>query len=212
MALLKRPVSTPSEQPPANADDLEGTTNGLRTWVFWPAAVIVLAFVAFTLIAPKSAEALFAGLQSGIVSNFSWYYVLIVAFFVAFSIFVGFSRFGDIKLGKDKDEPEFSTGSWFALLFAAGMGIGLVFYGVAEPLSHFESLGPASRDPKTNSRSRRSRRLSCTGACTRGRSTSCWASRWRTPSTVEAAQSRSDGPSSPSWVTASRVAGATSST
>ena len=68
--------------------------------------------------------------------------MLIAAFFVGFSLFVGFSRFGDIKLGKDQDEPEFSTGSWFALLFAAGMGIGLVFYGVSEPLSHFASPRP----------------------------------------------------------------------
>ncbi|WP_282819515.1 BCCT family transporter [Curtobacterium flaccumfaciens] len=117
-------------------------TPQLRRWVFWPAAVIVLGFVAFTLISPSTAEALFLGLQDGIVKNFSWYYVLIAAFFVGFSLFVGFSRFGDIKLGKDQDEPEFSTGSWFALLFAAGMGIGLVFYGVSEPLSHFASPRP----------------------------------------------------------------------
>lgn len=118
------------------------TTPRLKTWVFWPAAVIVLAFVAWTLIAPSSAEAAFSALQDGIVRNFSWYYVLIAAFFVGFSVFVGFSRFGDIKLGKDQDEPEFSTGSWFALLFAAGMGIGLVFYGVSEPLSHFADPRP----------------------------------------------------------------------
>ena len=118
------------------------TTPQLRRWVFWPAAVIVLGFVAFTLISPSTAEAMFLGLQDGIVQNFSWYYVLIAAFFVGFSLFVGFSRFGDIKLGKDQDEPEFSTGSWFALLFAAGMGIGLVFYGVSEPLSHFASPRP----------------------------------------------------------------------
>lgn len=118
------------------------TTAQLRRWVFWPAAVIVLGFVAFTLISPSTAEALFLGLQDAIVENFSWYYVLIAAFFVGFSLFVGFSRFGDIKLGKDQDEPEFSTGSWFSLLFAAGMGIGLVFYGVSVPLSHFASPRP----------------------------------------------------------------------
>ncbi|GAB2976656.1 BCCT family transporter [Frigoribacterium salinisoli] len=118
------------------------TSSGVHRWVFWPAAVVVLGFVAYTLVAPSSAEALFLGLQSGIVRNFSWYYVLVAAFFVGFSIFVGFGSFGRIKLGKDADEPEFSTGSWFALLFAAGMGIGLVFYGVSEPLSHFASPRP----------------------------------------------------------------------
>ncbi|MFX7620649.1 BCCT family transporter, partial [Acinetobacter baumannii] len=62
--------------------------------------------------------------------------------FVAFALTMGFSRFGRIKLGRDDDEPEFSTLSWFSLLFAAGMGIGLVFYGVSEPLSHFASPRP----------------------------------------------------------------------
>ncbi|WP_228511970.1 BCCT family transporter [Curtobacterium sp. VKM Ac-1393] len=130
--------TTPTAPPPGPAT----TTSEVRRWVFWPAAVLVLGFVAFTLVSPSSAEAMFLGLQDGIVRNFSWYYVLIAAFFVGFSVFVGFSRFGDIKLGKDTDEPEFSTGSWFSLLFAAGMGIGLVFYGVSEPLSHFASPRP----------------------------------------------------------------------
>jgi len=76
------------------------------------------------------------------VRNFNWYYVLIAAFFVVFCLVLGFSRFGDIKLGKDDDEPEFSMLSWLSLLFAAGMGIGLVFYGVSEPLSHFANPRP----------------------------------------------------------------------
>lgn len=114
----------------------------VQRWVFWPAALIVSLFVAFALIAPNAAEAMFGAIQTGIVNTFNWYYVLIAAFFVAFSLFVGFSRFGDIKLGRDDDEPEFSLLSWFSLLFAAGMGIGLVFYGVSEPLSHFVSPRP----------------------------------------------------------------------
>ena len=81
-------------------------------------------------------------MQATIVSTFSWYYVLIAAFFVVFALVLGFSRWGDIKLGKDDDEPEFSLGAWFSLLFAAGMGIGLVFYGVSEPLSHFVTPRP----------------------------------------------------------------------
>ncbi|UCR89826.1 BCCT family transporter [Mycetocola spongiae] len=111
-------------------------------WVFWPAAIIVVLFVAFAMIAPDTAESTFAAIQSGIVKNFNWYYVLIAAFFVFFCLWIGFGKFGDIKLGKDDDEPEFSLGSWFSLLFAAGMGIGLVFYGVSEPLSHFANPRP----------------------------------------------------------------------
>lgn len=67
--------------------------------------------------------------------------MLVVGLFVAFAIVVGFSKYGKIKLGKDDDEPEFGVMSWFAMLFAAGMGIGLVFYGVAEPLT-YATTGP----------------------------------------------------------------------
>lgn len=118
------------------------TSASVNRWVFWPAAVIVVAFAAFAMIVPDAAEAAFAAVQSSIVANFNWYYVLIAAFFVVFCLFLGFSRYGDIKLGKDDDEPEFSVGSWLSLLFAAGMGIGLVFYGVSEPLSHFANPRP----------------------------------------------------------------------
>jgi len=111
-------------------------------WVFWPAAIIVVVFAVFALTLPGVAETAFQAVQTSIVNAFNWYYVLIAAFFVAFCLFMGFSRFGDIKLGRDDEEPEFSLMSWFALLFAAGMGIGLVFYGVSEPLSHFASPRP----------------------------------------------------------------------
>ncbi|MEF3405567.1 BCCT family transporter [Agromyces sp. CCNWLW203] len=144
--------------PPARATGSVGRTDAagsaphrslppVQRWVFWPAAVVVALFVAFALIAPKVAEAMFGAIQSSIVNTFNWYYVLIAAFFVAFCLFVGFSRFGDIKLGRDDDEPEFSLLSWFSLLFAAGMGIGLVFYGVSEPLSHFVSPRPGVAGP-----------------------------------------------------------------
>lgn len=114
----------------------------LQRWVFWPAAAIALVFIAFALFFPAAAEVTFGAVQTAIVSAFNWYYVLIAAFFVVFALTMGFSRFGRIKLGRDDDEPEFSTLSWFSLLFAAGMGIGLVFYGVSEPLSHFTSPRP----------------------------------------------------------------------
>lgn len=116
----------------------------VERWVFWPGAVIVLTFSIFALVAPDLAEVAFGAIQSSIVNAFNWYYVLIAAFFVAFALFMGFSRFGDIRLGADEDKPEFSLGAWFSLLFAAGMGIGLVFYGVSEPLSHFATPRPGA--------------------------------------------------------------------
>ncbi|MBO9704325.1 MAG: BCCT family transporter, partial [Arthrobacter sp.] len=74
---------------------------------------------------------------------FSWWYVLLAFGFVLFCIYLGFSRKGDVKLGRPDHDPEFSLVSWFALLFAAGMGIGLVFYGVTEPLTHFATPKPS---------------------------------------------------------------------
>ncbi|WP_082357919.1 MULTISPECIES: BCCT family transporter [Arthrobacter] len=116
----------------------------IHRWVFWPAATIVVVFASFAMIAPSSAESLFSGIQGTIVGYFNWYYVLLATAIVIFCLWVGFGKFGDIKLGRDDDKPEFSLGSWFALLFAAGMGIGLVFYGVSEPLSHFASPKPGT--------------------------------------------------------------------
>ncbi|NRG42101.1 BCCT family transporter [Rathayibacter sp. VKM Ac-2804] len=121
----------------------------LARWVFWPAAVITLSIAAFAIIAPEVATEVFASLQTTVVNTFSWYYVLIAAVFVAFAIWMGVSRFGDIKLGADDDEPEFSMLSWISLLFAAGMGIGLVFYGVAEPLTHFATPRPGVTGTET---------------------------------------------------------------
>ncbi|WP_239066515.1 BCCT family transporter [Demequina activiva] len=118
------------------------TRKELATWVFWPAAAIILSFVVFAIVAPGAAESFFDAIQSGIINAFGWYYVLIAAVFVVFALVMGFSKFGNIKLGRDDDEPQFSMFSWFALLFAAGMGIGLVFYGVSEPLAHFADPRP----------------------------------------------------------------------
>ncbi|MBD8042701.1 BCCT family transporter [Arthrobacter sp. Sa2BUA2] len=111
-------------------------------WVFWPAAAIIVVFAFFAIVFPSAATEMFTSIQTNVIRWFGWYYVAAVAVFVAFALWIGLSRYGDIKLGKDEDEPEFSVMSWFALLFAAGMGIGLVFFGVAEPLSHYASPPP----------------------------------------------------------------------
>ncbi|MFW2512436.1 BCCT family transporter [Demequina sp. SO4-13] len=118
------------------------TKKTLATWVFWPSTVIILGFALFAIVAPGAAESAFATIQGEIIGAFGWYYVLIAAFFVAFALFIGFSKYGGIVLGKDDEKPQFSMFSWFALLFAAGMGIGLVFYGVSEPLAHFAAPPP----------------------------------------------------------------------
>lgn len=129
--------------PPSETSAIpSGPKTKASIWVIAPAAIVAVVFSAFAIALPTQAEAFFGAIQGAIIDTFSWYYVLITAFFVAFCLFLGFSRFGDIRLGKDDDKPEFSTGAWFSLLFAAGMGIGLVFYGVSEPLSHFVEPKP----------------------------------------------------------------------
>jgi choline/glycine/proline betaine transport protein len=109
--------------------------------VFWPALTIIVAIVVLSVAIPDGTGAVISSIQDWIVTKLGWYYMLAVGLFVAFAIVVGFSKFGKIKLGKDDDEPEFGVLSWFAMLFAAGMGIGLVFYGVSEPLT-YATTGP----------------------------------------------------------------------
>lgn len=129
-------------EPPAPPAAQAQSGNPISRWVFWPAAAIILVFAVFAIVFPGTATELFNSVQSSVIRWFGWYYVAAIAVFVAFSLWIGLSRYGDIKLGKDDDEPEFSVRSWFSLLFAAGMGIGLVFFGVAEPLNHFASPRP----------------------------------------------------------------------
>lgn len=112
--------------------------------VAYPAAVVVLAFVGLALIAPLWLNELLSAASSSVITGLGWYYSLIVAGFVAFALLVAFGPYGNITLGKDEEAPRYSLLSWFAMLFAAGMGIGLVFWGVAEPLNHFAAPPPGT--------------------------------------------------------------------
>lgn len=110
--------------------------------MFFPAAIVIVGFVVYGVAAPKHAESVITTVQSGIVAGFSWYYVFLVSAFVVFAIWLGVGHFGDIKLGPDDEEPEFGVLPWLSMLFAAGMGIGLVYWGVAEPLRHLAEPKP----------------------------------------------------------------------
>ncbi|MDN4055001.1 BCCT family transporter [Massilia sp. YIM B02763] len=105
--------------------------------VFFVSAALILAFAAAAALFPRRVGSLFDALQAGIVRDFGWFYILSVAFFLIFVIFLMMSRYGDVKLGPDDSEPEYSYLSWLAMLFSAGMGIGLLFFGVAEPIQHY---------------------------------------------------------------------------
>lgn len=105
--------------------------------IFYPALGIILVIVVVSMVFPTVTGDALAQAQTAVVAGLGPYYLFVVAGFVVFTIWMGLSRFGDIKLGQDDDEPEFGIMSWFAMLFAAGMGIGLVFWGAAEPLTYF---------------------------------------------------------------------------
>ncbi|UUO25308.1 BCCT family transporter [Colwellia sp. M166] len=119
----------------------------LNKKVFVSASAIIIALLLYTVALPEQAQSLFTLIQSSIVDNGSWFYVLTVAFIFFFVIFLGLSRYGDIRLGPDHATPDYSMLTWLSMLFAAGMGIGLMFFGVAEPLMHY--LSPPTADKGT---------------------------------------------------------------
>lgn len=113
--------------------------------VFLVSAFTVLTCVVVGFVKPQATGEFFATIQSWIVGHLGWFYILSVTGFLGFSIWLMASRYGRIKLGKDDDDPEYSNTAWFAMLFSAGMGIGLLFFGVAEPIFHF--IGTRGGEP-----------------------------------------------------------------
>ncbi|UQA91917.1 BCCT family transporter [Streptomyces halobius] len=130
--------------PPSDEKRVGSADPSIAKWVFIPAALIILAFVVYATAATDNATAVISKVNEQVVGSVGWYYTAIVALFVVFALWVGIGHFGDIKLGKNEDKAEFGLGSWLAMLFAAGMGIGLVFWGVAEPLTHFAAPRPGT--------------------------------------------------------------------
>ncbi|CAI9386920.1 MULTISPECIES: glycine betaine uptake BCCT transporter [Bacillaceae] len=112
--------------------------------VFNVSIIIILLIVLVGALAPDTLKEGTASVQSFITDSFGWYYLIVVTFFVIICLYLLISPVGKIKLGKPDDKPEFSRLAWLAMLFSAGMGIGLVFYGTAEPLSHFAISSPTN--------------------------------------------------------------------
>ena len=112
--------------------------------VFYISLVVVFAIVLWGLVAPGNFGNAANGLFNYMVGNFGWFYLVAMFSFVGFCIWIAFSKYGKIRLGPDDSRPECTYISWFVMLFSAGMGVGLIFWGVAEPLNHFVSpLGMA---------------------------------------------------------------------
>lgn len=119
----------------------------LNPAIFFPSAIVIVLFVLLGVLLPETMGAQFSRIQALIVEQLGWFYTLSVTFFLIFTVWLFFSPYSRIKLGKDDDEPDYSYLTWFSMLFSAGMGIGLLFYGVAEPIMHFSA--PRMAEPGT---------------------------------------------------------------
>ncbi|MER6387313.1 BCCT family transporter [Streptomyces sp. NPDC059382] len=112
--------------------------------VFGVTAVLTLAFVLWGALATDSLESVSSSLLKGLIHNGGWAFMLAATGFVVFALWLAISRYGRIRLGRESETPEFRTVSWVAMMFSAGMGIGLMFYGVSEPLAHYGTPPPGT--------------------------------------------------------------------
>src|SRR6478735_8203236 len=122
-----------------------------RDWVvFGVTGAISIAFVVWGLVDTPGLSAVSAGTKDAAIKGLGWFFVLAASFFVVFVLWLAASKYGRIPLGCDDEEPEFKTISWIAMLFSAGMGIGLMFWGVAEPLNHFVTPPPGTTEAQSD--------------------------------------------------------------
>ena len=152
---VTRTAERPSSEPNAPGGDAEHpalespveehrASGGLDKVVFGVTALLALGFLVWGFVDTASLGAVSDSALDWTVTSMGWLFVLTASAFVVFVIWLAMGRFGDIPLGNDDEEPEFGTVSWVAMMFSAGMGIGLMFYGVSEPLSHFVTPPPGT--------------------------------------------------------------------
>src|ERR687894_1675779 len=135
-----------AEPPPCIADRHAAVDRVL----FAIAAVMALGFVAWGFVTPTGLGTVSGSVLGWITGNLGWLFVLLASAFVIFVIWLAAGKYGRIPLGRDDERPEFRTISWIAMMFSAGMGIGLMFFGVAEPLSHYVSPPPLTNEAETS--------------------------------------------------------------
>ncbi len=136
------------------AEETDYQTEQLETWsswqirptVFFPAAAIIIVFVLLGAVFADWFADAFETAQEFVNQTLGWFYILVVSLFLVFVIFLALSPYGRIRLGPDDARPDFSFFGWFAMMFSAGMGIGLLFFSVAEPISHFAIDAPPATD------------------------------------------------------------------
>jgi hypothetical protein len=163
--------------PPPPVADEKGSLDRV---VFTVSAALALAFVAWGFMSPSALGSASGTALTWIEANLGWLFVTLASAFVVYVLWLAASKYGRIPLGRDDEAPEFRTISWISMMFSAGMGIGLMFYGVAEPLAHYVPPRPSRRrwPPRCS-----------TGHCTRGPSTPWWVSRSPTAPSAAAASS-----------------------
>ncbi|GAA1852506.1 BCCT family transporter [Brevibacterium marinum] len=122
---------------------------GVDKVVFSAAGILAVAFVVWGFVSPDSLGSVAGTLLNGVMDNFGWLFVIAATIFTIFVIIVAMSKFGRIPLGTDDEKPQFKTSSWISMMFATGMGIGLVFSAVGEPLFFYMSPPPATVDGST---------------------------------------------------------------
>ena len=115
-----------------------GFLNGIHPMMAIGSAGLVAAFVLFTLISPQTADGLYSSARDFIAAELSWYYIVLMNLYIALALVLVFSRYGTIRLGADSDKPEFGYFAWFSMLFGAGIGIGILFWSIAEPMYYLQ--------------------------------------------------------------------------
>jgi choline/carnitine/betaine transport len=152
MTTDQQDTRTPGDHPPAGGseDPPANRSSGVDWLVFGVTAVASVAFVIWGIADRVSLATQAADGKEWVIAKGGWLFVLLASLFVIFVLWIAASRYGKIPLGRDDGKPEFRTSSWIAMMFSAGMGIGLMFWGVAEPLTHYVSETPVVPDPETN--------------------------------------------------------------
>ena len=118
---------------------LKSYMNSINPPVFFISAFLIICFSLYGGVFNEHAATTFAAVETWLVTNMGWFYMVVVALFFVFIVYLALSRYGNLKLGPDDSQPDYSYLSWIAMLFSAGVGIGLMFFGVAEPVTHFIS-------------------------------------------------------------------------
>ena len=127
---------------------MKASTRSIDPAVFWGSAVVIAIFVVWGLAAPDNLGTVMGAVLSWVIGNFGWAFVLIASGALLLCIFLVLHPFGRIRLGPDDSRPEFRTFSWISMMFAAGLGAGLLFYGIAEPVSHWTAPPHGLAEPR----------------------------------------------------------------